>query len=90
MKAQSSTYIKLQSLYRTKARQDVEEIMSVVRSIEGSEHVAQADVELFCKNAKFIKLVCSSEDAPSISTIAGRYMPKMVEQSTRVLYFAYK
>lgn len=45
--------------------------MTIIRNIEGGENIDQAEVELFCKNAKFIKLVLESEDAPSINSIVG-------------------
>ncbi|EFZ01485.2 ThiF family protein [Metarhizium robertsii] len=69
MKAESAVYIKLQSLYKAKARQDASEVMSTVRTLEGGIGVAQAEVELFCKNAKFIKLVQSSVHAPTLTKI---------------------
>lgn len=71
MKAQSSIYVKLQSLYKAKARQDISDVMSIIRTINGGEQVNQAEVELFCRNAKFIKLVLGPEDAPSINSIVG-------------------
>lgn len=73
MKAESAVYIKLQSLYKAKARQDASEVMSTVRTLEGGIGVAQAEVELFCKNAKFIKLVQSSVHAPTLTKIVGMY-----------------
>ncbi|KHN99290.1 Molybdenum cofactor biosynthesis, MoeB [Metarhizium album ARSEF 1941] len=71
MKAESRMYIKLQSLYKAKARQDVGEIISIVRTLQGGTDVAQAEVELFCKNAKFIKLLQNTADLPTIAQIVG-------------------
>lgn len=61
MKAQSEDYIQLQNVYKTKARQDIAEVLSSVRSLESSLHRSQpidtTEVEAFCKNAAHIKLV---------------------------------
>ena len=61
MKAQSADYIKLQNVYKTKARADVHEVLSTVRTLESSlgrtNLVDAAEVEAFCKNAAYIKLV---------------------------------
>ncbi|VUC20172.1 unnamed protein product [Clonostachys rosea] len=57
MKAQSEVYIKLQNLYKDKARQDAQEVLATVRGIAGGEDIDTAEVELFCTNARFIKLV---------------------------------
>ncbi|KAF7542774.1 hypothetical protein G7Z17_g11283 [Cylindrodendrum hubeiense] len=59
MKAQSGVYIKLQNIYKEKARQDVREVLNSVRSIPGGEEIDSSEVELFCKNARFIKLINS-------------------------------
>jgi len=61
MKAQSADYIKLQNVYKTKAREDVQEVLSTVRSLELSlgraKPIEASEVETFCKNAAYIKLV---------------------------------
>jgi amyloid beta precursor protein binding protein 1 len=61
MKAQSADYIQLQNIYKTKARQDIAEVLSTVRTLESSLHRSQpidtAEVGAFCKNAAHIKLV---------------------------------
>jgi amyloid beta precursor protein binding protein 1 len=61
MKAQSEVYIKLQNLYKDKARQDAQEVLAIVRGIAGGEDIDTAEVELFCTNARFIKLVNPAE-----------------------------
>ncbi|TWU78918.1 hypothetical protein ED733_007914 [Metarhizium rileyi] len=76
MKAESKTYIKLQSLYQIKAKKDAREVTSIVRTLKGGEDVAQTEVELFCKNAKFIKLVQNSVDAPTINSIIDNELLK--------------
>ncbi|KAI1823588.1 hypothetical protein F4861DRAFT_549590 [Xylaria intraflava] len=57
MKAQSSVYVKLQRLYKEKARGDAKEVLGLVRESVGGEHVSPVEVDLFCKNARFVKLV---------------------------------
>jgi len=61
MKAQSSDYIQLQNVYKTKARKDLAEVLKSVRSVEkqvGRQNpVDEAEVEAFCKGAAFVKLV---------------------------------
>lgn len=57
MKAQSKVYIQLQSIYKTKARKDAAEVLAMVEATPGGEHVDPAEVDLFCKNAAFVKLI---------------------------------
>ncbi|KAL1837639.1 hypothetical protein VTJ49DRAFT_3559 [Mycothermus thermophilus] len=57
MKAQSKVYVQLQNIYKAKARKDAAEILETVRAAPGGDRVDAAEVELFCKNAAFVKLV---------------------------------
>lgn len=61
MKAQSADYIELQDIYKTKARTDLAEITSKVRSKElelgRKPPVDDREIEAFCKGAAFIKLI---------------------------------
>lgn len=61
MKAQSADYISLQNLYKSKARADIQAILSIVRSLEKqlgrATPIEEAEVEAFCKNAAHIKLI---------------------------------
>ncbi|KUI55205.1 NEDD8-activating enzyme E1 regulatory subunit [Cytospora mali] len=57
MKAQSKVYIQLQGIYKAKARRDVAEVLETARQIPGGEGVDSGEVELFCKNAAFVKLI---------------------------------
>ncbi|KAI0391814.1 hypothetical protein F5Y17DRAFT_439103 [Xylariaceae sp. FL0594] len=57
MKAKSSVYVKLQSLYKDKARKDAQEVLAMVRASAGGETVDPSEVDLFCKNARFVKLI---------------------------------
>ncbi|KAM0327948.1 hypothetical protein ACHAQA_005347 [Verticillium albo-atrum] len=61
MKAQSSVYIQLQGIYKAKARKDAAEVLASVRRAPGGEDVDPAEVDLFCKNAAFVKLIDSKD-----------------------------
>lgn len=65
MKAQSSVYVELQNIYKTKARQDVSEVLETVRKHPCGEDVDVAEVETFCKNAAFVKLIADVESSPT-------------------------
>ncbi|KAL7951127.1 hypothetical protein V8C42DRAFT_308585 [Trichoderma barbatum] len=73
MKAQSSVYIQLQNIYKDKARQDVNDVLARTHKIPGGETIDLEEVELFCKNARFIKLVnTTGEEPPSMEQIIER------------------
>lgn len=63
MKAQSADYIRLQNIYKTKAREDCAEVLQTVRELEKSVGrlpkltVDEKEVENFCKGAAHIHLV---------------------------------
>lgn len=61
MKAQSSDYIELQNIYKAKARSDLAEVTRTIRCSEqeiGTKvSIEQAEIEAFCKNAQFVKLI---------------------------------
>lgn len=63
MKAQSADYIKLQNIYKNKAREDCAEVLAAVRALEKSTGrspklaVDEKEVENFCKGAAHIHLV---------------------------------
>ena len=57
MKAQSTVYVQLQNIYKAKARQDVAEVLETVRAHPRGKEIDAAEVEMFCKNAAFIKLI---------------------------------
>lgn len=62
MKAESKVYIQLQNIYREKARQDAKEVLATVRKTTRGEGIDPIEVELFCKNARFIKLINAGEN----------------------------
>ncbi|CAM1511074.1 Fc.00g085870.m01.CDS01 [Cosmosporella sp. VM-42] len=72
MKAQSSVYIMLQNIYKEKAREDVKEVLEAVFSHPGAEGIDPAEVELFCKNARFIKLINGEEGTLSLQKVVER------------------
>jgi NEDD8-activating enzyme E1 regulatory subunit len=75
MKAQSTVYVQLQNIYKAKARQDAAEVLETVRCHPQGKDIDSAEVESFCKNAAFIKLIRGSESfEPSpvnIKVLAG-------------------
>ena len=71
MKAESEVYVQLQNIYKAKARQDVTEVLETVREHPDGGLVDTAEVEAFCKNAAFIKLIHPVKRGPSIKELAG-------------------
>lgn len=72
MKAQSADYVSLQNIYKSKARADVEEVISTVRQLESqlsrpTAPIPEREVEVFCKNASHIKVV-RGRNIPHISS----------------------
>jgi NEDD8-activating enzyme E1 regulatory subunit len=63
MKAQSADYIKLQNIYKTKARRDCAEVVVFVRELERETQrpvemmIDEREIENFCKGAAHIHLV---------------------------------
>jgi NEDD8-activating enzyme E1 regulatory subunit len=61
MKAQSADYMELQTVYKSKARQDAAEVLQTVRKLEADRGrtniVDEKEVEAFCKGAAHIKLI---------------------------------
>ena len=59
MKAKSADYVKLQNIYKAKARRDVADVTGDVRQLEKDIHrrVPDAEIEAFCKNASHVKVV---------------------------------
>lgn len=79
MKAESEVYIQLQSIYKRKARQDVDEILEILGTIPNGNDVDKEEVETYCKNAAFIKLVRESVPDPDrVKQLAGRSLQTAV------------
>lgn len=71
MKAQSSIYVKLQTIYKSKAKKDAAEVLETVRAHKRGKDIDVAEVDIFCKNAAFIKLIHGADTSPrSIKSIA--------------------
>ncbi|PMD30566.1 hypothetical protein L207DRAFT_520062 [Hyaloscypha variabilis F] len=68
MKAQSTVYVQLQNIYKAKARQDAAEVLKTVRSHPRGKDINSAEVESFCKNAAFIKLIRGSKSSEASPT----------------------
>ncbi|KAI1615070.1 amyloid beta protein binding protein 1 [Exophiala viscosa] len=72
MKATSSEYIRLQGLYKAKARADVAEVAKTVRQLEGSlsrsTRIEDSEIEAFCKNASHVRVLTNpnNERVPSL------------------------
>ncbi|KAL6251997.1 hypothetical protein RBB50_002207 [Rhinocladiella similis] len=77
MKATSSEYIKLQSIYKTKARADVAEVTQAVRQLEKglsrASHIEDSEIEAFCKNASHVRVLTNPNDdsVPSLRLALG-------------------
>lgn len=72
MKAESEVYIQLQNIYKSKARQDVDEILEILGTIPNGNEANKEEVETYCKNAAFIKLVRESVPDPDrVKQLAG-------------------
>ncbi|KAK5657722.1 hypothetical protein OQA88_2794 [Cercophora sp. LCS_1] len=67
MKAQSKIYIQLQNIYKAKARQDAAEVLATAQAIVPDRQFEPAEVELFCKNAPFVKLINATRGGNSAS-----------------------
>jgi amyloid beta precursor protein binding protein 1 len=75
MKAQSTIYVQLQSIYKAKARQDVSEVLETVQNHPKGKDIEPSEVENFCKNAAFIKLIRSVDSTtpvPDITAISSK------------------
>ncbi|KAK0629952.1 hypothetical protein B0T17DRAFT_487289 [Bombardia bombarda] len=80
MKAQSKVYIQLQNIYKTKARKDVAEVLDTVRATARGRDVDPAEVELFCKNAAFVKLINAAGGESKADISHANHLKKVVAQ----------
>lgn len=71
MKAESNVYVNLQGIYKAKARTDALEVLELARNIAGGNDVDPAEVDMFCKNAPFVKLVNATSDDQDLSKVFG-------------------
>ena len=74
MKAQSTVYIQLQNLYKAKARQDAAEVLDIIQAHPRGKEIDVVEVETFCKNAAFIKLIHGAASNPTdLQKLASTY-----------------
>jgi NEDD8-activating enzyme E1 regulatory subunit len=64
MKAHSDVYIRLQNIYKSKARRDAVEVKRYVESHPRGREIDFQEIESYCKNAAFIKLIRSTPSEP--------------------------
>lgn len=81
MKSQSNIYIQLQNIYKDKARRDAQEVLVTARAMAGGDQIDPAEVELFCTNARFVKLVNAAEgdEVGGIQQVVGKHGPKAIK-----------
>ncbi|KAH7035676.1 ThiF family protein [Microdochium trichocladiopsis] len=72
MKAESDVYVKLQRIYKNKAQKDAREVFEAVKSMPGGERAEFADVELFCKNARFVRLINATANNKGLDSLIGK------------------
>lgn len=99
MKAQSADYVALQSLYKSKAQRDIEEVTHLVRRIEsrlGSRPapIPEKEIEVFCKNAAHIKVVRGRDipqldDAYTLKTIRSNLGFSGLAESIMPVFIAF-
>lgn len=79
MKAKSNVYVELQNIYKDKARKDAAEVLDIVRKHpNGSpEEIPTEEVETFCKNAAFIKLIQGPNSTQDLQELASMHYSKM-------------
>lgn len=82
MKATSSEYIKLQGIYKAKARADVAEVTRTVRQLEESlsrpTYIEDSEIEAFCKNASHVRVLTNPDNEPVPSLRLATSDPKML------------
>lgn len=68
--------MKLQNLYKAKAREDVAEVFETVKQSPHGENISLEEVETYCKNAAFIKLIRGNDFKPeNLQSLIGKYRP---------------
>ncbi|KAK3390887.1 hypothetical protein B0H63DRAFT_389283 [Podospora didyma] len=80
MKAQSKVYVQLQNIYKSKARQDAGEVLQIVHATADGQQIDPAEVELFCKNAAFVKLINATGGDSSARISSSDRLKLVVDQ----------
>jgi NEDD8-activating enzyme E1 regulatory subunit len=88
MKAQSKVYVQLQTIYKNKAKQDAAEVLDIVQGCPGGQDIDPGEVELFCKNAAFVKLINNAGgSADRLASVASKYLsPIYAREAKEVIY----
>lgn len=74
MKSKSDIYIQLQNIYKAKARADAAEVLALSQPHSTSSSVTPSEVDLFCKNAAFVRLVGKKyRDGAQLQKLAGKH-----------------
>ena len=89
MKATSSDYIKLQTIYKSKARADVAEVTQQVRKTEASlsrtNSIPDTEIEAFCKNASQVRVLTNPNNDPLPSLRLMNADPKTLSRLAAVV-----
>ena len=91
MKATSAGYIKLQTIYKSKARADVAEVTDTVRELEsilnrtGHPQVPSSEIEQFCKNASFVRVLTNHPKQPLAELRLQQRDPKTLAKLSAML-----
>lgn len=83
MKAQSEVYVQLQNIYKAKARRDAAEVRRYVEAHSRGEEVAIQEIETYCKNAPFVKLIRSTQStSENLKTLVGMCMNRVFSKTS--------
>ncbi|EXJ84567.1 amyloid beta protein binding protein 1 [Capronia epimyces CBS 606.96] len=89
MKATSAEYIKLQSLYKAKARSDVAEVTTTVRHTESllsrETTIPESEIEAFCRNASHVRVLTNPAHEPFPSLRLGSGDHKTISRIASLL-----
>ena len=90
MKAQSEDYISLQNVYKAKSKQDLSEVVELVRKLEAQlgrdEAVPESEIEVFSKNAAHIKVV-HGRDIPQVdNTSVSKLVQSHLDSSESLMH----
>ncbi|CAI4213005.1 unnamed protein product [Parascedosporium putredinis] len=75
MKTTSDVYVKLQNIYKTKARADALEVLGFVNSEWPGSTITLKEIELFCRNAAFARLINTQQEFTYARTAKEVGMP---------------
>ena len=90
MKAQSADYIKLQTIYKSKARTDVSEVTKISQETEASlsrtkSPILESEIEAFCKNASHVLVLTNPTNEPLPALRLMNSDPKSLSRLSSVI-----